>query len=165
MSPCEILPPYTWLWCYHKVKFFLKATSVWSETKRLVLTWMFQSDVLCDLHMKMLPNCLKFGRQLGIKIVIRAWSVWMLGLIVNPIITVQFFIVEEDLPRLKNKLIQLSHQNILWKSHCYTNDLLIIFLHINKIEVAKDPHECSQCTWLFLLKMLLSLFQNMRRRD
>lgn len=80
-----------WIWCYHKVKFFLKTTNVWSITKSLVLTWVFQSDVLCDLHMKMLPNYLKLGRQLGIKIVIRAWSVWLLDLIVNPFITVHSF--------------------------------------------------------------------------
>lgn len=81
------------LWCYHKVKFFLKTTDVWSATdKEVVLTWVFQSNVLYDLHMKMLPKYLEFGRHLGIKIITRAWSVWMLGLIVKPVITMHRFL-------------------------------------------------------------------------
>lgn len=64
-----------------------------------------------------------------------------------------FFIVEEDLPSLKNKLIQLSYKNILWKRSLTVHWPFIdipmtfsaFFFTLTKWRCLKT-HECSQCT-------------------
>lgn len=165
-SPSQLLYELTgllakWIWCYCR-------SIVWSVADKCCAACM---DVSVQYIHESAAGIIKIWKWMKKKKLSKHDQFKCLVSLWTQLLLCFFFIVEENMPGLKNKLIQPSPENMFWKKSLsvlwpfFINgiDFLIIFHHINKTKEFRDPHEfISHLLLRSLLAALSSFLHKMR---